>query len=102
MPNEFTHQAHHAMARNEREAEFNQARYLGCGSADTTPEEWHRNIIRDTCVSQLGHPAHLQYSSIAHGLSREQTRVQILERMIAPTARINVSTRLSFLYIQDY
>lgn len=61
-----------------------QARYIGTGSADTTAHEFRSNVHRDTLSSFVGHPPLLQYAAIGLGQTREQTRVQLLERMIRP------------------
>ncbi|KAJ4361943.1 hypothetical protein N0V83_010884 [Neocucurbitaria cava] len=70
--------------RAQQQLEALQARYVGIGSADTTKHEWTSNIARDSLSSYIGHPPLLQYMSIGLGQSREQTRLQLLERMIRP------------------
>ncbi|PVI03783.1 splicing factor 3B subunit 5/RDS3 complex subunit 10, partial [Periconia macrospinosa] len=70
--------------RDQQELERNQRRWVGTGSADTTTDEFARNVHRDTLASFIGHPPLLQYASIGLGLSREQTRVHLLERMVDP------------------
>ncbi|KAF2241340.1 SF3b10-domain-containing protein [Trematosphaeria pertusa] len=68
--------------RDRQNLEALQARYIGTGSADTAAAEWHANIARDTLASFVGHPPLLTYAAIGLGQSREQTRLQMLEKMV--------------------
>jgi splicing factor 3B subunit 5 len=70
--------------RAQQQLEALQARFIGIGSADTGKHEWTSNMARDSLSSFIGHPPLLQYMSIGLGKSREQTRVQLLERMVRP------------------
>lgn len=70
--------------RAQQQLDALQARFVGIGTPDTTKHEWTSNIARDSLASYLGHPPLLQYMSIGLGQSKEQTRVQLLERMIRP------------------
>ena len=70
--------------RYKQDLETLQKRYIGTGSADTTSHEFQNNMHRDTLNSFIGHPSLLQYAAIGLGKTKEQTRVQFLERMIRP------------------
>jgi splicing factor 3B subunit 5 len=75
------------MSHNLREARdlaTLQARHVGTGSSDTTVYEFNANMQRDTLNSFVGHPSLLQYAAIGLGQTREQMRVQLLERMVRP------------------
>jgi len=71
--------------REQRDLEALQARHVGTGSADTTSREWRTNVARDTSSSILGHPPLLNYYAIGTGQCRERARIELLERMIAPS-----------------
>ncbi|KAF9692639.1 hypothetical protein EKO04_009760 [Ascochyta lentis] len=70
--------------RDARELAFLHARCVGTGSADTGKHEFASNVARDTLNSFIGNPSLLQYAAIGLGQTREQTRVQLLERMVRP------------------
>lgn len=70
--------------RDARDLASLQARYGGTGSADTKKHEFVSNVHRDTLSSFVGHPSLLHYAAIGCGKTREQMRVQLLERMIRP------------------
>lgn len=70
--------------REPRELAALRASYVGTGSADTGKHEFMSNVHRDTLSSFIGHPSLLKYASIGYGQTREQTRVQLLERMVRP------------------
>jgi splicing factor 3B subunit 5 len=70
--------------RAAQQLEALQSRYVGTGNADTTRFEWTSNIARDSLASYIGHPPMLQYMSIGLGQTKEQTRIQLMERMIRP------------------
>ena len=70
--------------REAQDLEALQARHVGTGSADTTWDEFLSNMHRDTLNSFIGHPPLLQYAAIGLGKTKEQTRVELLERMIRP------------------
>ncbi|CAI6341512.1 unnamed protein product [Periconia digitata] len=67
--------------REGQELEALQTRWVGTGSEHTTPREFHLNLQRDTKASFIGHPPMLQYIATGLGLSREMTRVKLLEEM---------------------
>ncbi|GAA6063015.1 hypothetical protein JCM10212_001794, partial [Sporobolomyces blumeae] len=46
--------------------------------------EWFTNQHRDTSSSIVGHPALLQYMSIADGESTGRTKFELTERMLQP------------------
>ncbi|GAA5863338.1 hypothetical protein JCM3774_005258 [Rhodotorula dairenensis] len=60
------------------------ARYTGTGHADVTKYEWMTHQHRDTSSSIVGHPALLQYLSIADGETTARTKFELTERMLQP------------------
>ncbi|KAG0662425.1 hypothetical protein C6P46_003371 [Rhodotorula mucilaginosa] len=60
------------------------ARYTGTGHADVTKYEWMTHQHRDTSSSIVGHPALLQYLSIADGEATSRTKFELTERMLQP------------------
>lgn len=70
--------------RENQELQALQERYIGTGSANTSDREFRINQHRDTLNSFIGHPALLQYAAIGLGKTKEQTRVEFLERMVRP------------------
>lgn len=67
--------------RAQQELEALQSRHLGTGSADTTAEQWATNLSRDTLASYLGHPPQLQYMAMGLGITQEEMRIKILDRI---------------------
>ncbi|GAA5912203.1 hypothetical protein JCM8208_000930 [Rhodotorula glutinis] len=60
------------------------SRYTGTGHADVTKYEWLTNQHRDTSSSVVGHPALLQYLSIADGEACARMKFELTERMLQP------------------
>ncbi len=85
--------------REEQELIALQVKHIGTGSADTTAAEWMNNVHRDTLNSFIGHPPLLQYASIGLGMSREQARVALIDRMIRPVDPKKVRSRYGHDYV---
>lgn len=68
--------------RSAQQLEQLEQKYIGTGHADTTKEEWTKNIQRDSCSSYIGHPAMLEYYSVALGIPQQKVKTLFLERMI--------------------
>lgn len=70
--------------RSQTELEQLQARFVGTAHSDLSKYEWLTNTHRDTNASIIGHPALLQYHSIAHGKSKAEVRTELIENMVMP------------------
>ena len=74
MENDRTFQIHAQLEQVYR-------KYQGVGNADTTREEWMREIRRDTLASHLASHSRLLYLATASGKSVARVRVELLEQL---------------------
>lgn len=75
---------HMATARNKHIFDRQQARHQGLGTADTTKEQWLRNVYRDTYASMAGHAPLLAGLSVAFDEPPSRTKQYLLDQMLDP------------------
>ena len=63
----------------QSQIEHLQSKYVGTGHADTTKHEWAVQQKRDAYASYIGHPAMLEYFSIALNEPTERVRCRFLK-----------------------
>lgn len=56
-------------------------KYQGVGNADTTREEWQREVRKDAAASHLGNSSRLLYLAVVQGKSLARVRAEMLDKL---------------------
>jgi Splicing factor 3B subunit 10 (SF3b10) len=75
---------HHLQKNEVRQDRVKRKHVSGAGNDKTSALEWATNHERDTCAMYLSQPSMLWYMATAENKSVERTRLDLLQRMIAP------------------
>jgi hypothetical protein len=65
----------------DQQMEVLHSRYLGCGTSDTTKDQWIAHQQADLCASYLGNVDMLVYFSTVENVSLERKRIELLNKL---------------------